>query len=98
VSDVPLMANSVTPAEEIYRKQLMKVSAELDAALAWIRVVGEETESGGDRNMTLAKIRYLLRLLPYSDHTYHCGVKSGEKCDCGFNAVLQPNKSISCRS
>ena len=76
---------------ESLRDEIKRLRRERDEALDWIRVVGEETESGGDRNMTLAKIRYLLRLLPYSDHTYHCGVKAGEKCDCGFNTVLQPN-------
>jgi hypothetical protein len=35
--------------------------------------------------------RELAALRAYADHTYYCGVKSGKKCDCGYDAVLQPN-------
>lgn len=34
------------------------------------------------------------KLRAYADHTYHCGAKRGDKCDCGYSSILQPNKSI----
>ena len=43
---------------------LEQVTAELDAAITWIRVVGEETVlaglSGGDRDQTLVNVRTLI--------------------------------------
>ena len=36
-------------------------SAELDSAIAWIRTVGEEVGSPGDREATLSRIREIVR-------------------------------------
>lgn len=50
-------------SDQLYRqyedtlRELAAVAAERDAAVTFIRVLGEEVESGGDRNATLATIR-----------------------------------------
>lgn len=144
--DVPLMANPVTPPEEIERKireqnerkatpisnkfrrtcpddmtLMMRAwsgevldaletceRAELVAlsraeqAEKWIRVVGEETESGGDRNTTLAAIRALVKLRTCVERILHpdnASVTSAAilRAELGatiINAVLQPNHMI----
>jgi hypothetical protein len=78
--------------------------AELLDALAWIRVVGETVNSGGDRSVTLAKIRQLVHSVSPcrgGDHTCTTCIFDPAQCEPGSpvwheNAVTGKKKQVGC--
>jgi hypothetical protein len=62
----------------------------------WVEKCGGINEGHEDHRgiECFAAEELINNLRAYADHTYHCGVKSGGRCNCGYDEVLQPNITV----
>jgi hypothetical protein len=80
----------VTLAHEMQHKAEGKVAAlKGEVAAEKLRADVADGSAGMAWDATLALKGENEKLRAYADHTYFCGAKRGEECDCGYSAALE---------